>query len=109
LFDGSSGRKKLNCAEAISRAYHKNISSLTDKELNSFKRCGYGRAPGKVCGAFYAGEYLLKESSSERRTEFRDAFENEAGSLLCREIKKKKNLSCRDCVELSARLLSRIS
>lgn len=109
LFDGRHGGKKMNCAEAISRAYHREVSSLSDKELKNLKRCGYGRAPGKVCGAFYAGEYLLKEGAPERVDEFRESFEDEAGSLICREIKKKRRLGCRDCVELSARLLSRIS
>lgn len=109
LFKGTKGKKRINCAEAILRAYHEHIAPLSEENLKHFKKCGYGKAPGKVCGAYYAGEYLINRGCSDKLEDFQNAFKEEAGSLICREIKKKKTLSCEECVETSARFLSSLS
>ena len=107
-FTGSDGKKRINCAEAISQAYHKDIAPLTEQDLKGFKKCGHGRAPGKLCGAYYAAEYLLKKGQPELLESFKESFKEEAGSIICREIRKKKKLSCEGCVALTSRYLSRI-
>lgn len=108
-FTGSDGYKRINCAEAISQAYHKDIAPLTDIDLKHFKKCGYGKAPGKLCGAYYAAEFLLKKGLPQMLEDFQENFKKEAGSIICKQIRKKKLQSCKGCVATSARYLSKIT
>jgi hypothetical protein len=107
LFKSYDGFKRINCAEAISRAYHKDIAPLSESDLKDFKKCGYGKAPGKKCGAYYAAEYLLERGKPDMLGDFQEYFKQEAGSLICPEIKKGKALPCEECVATVARYLSR--
>ncbi|MGL1891613.1 MAG: C-GCAxxG-C-C family protein [Spirochaetaceae bacterium] len=109
LFVGSAKKKRLNCAEAISHIFHHDISPMSDKDLKQFKKYGHGRAPGKVCGAYYAAEYLLEKARPEVLGSFQETFKEEAGSLNCKEILKKKVLSCEGCVNITAQFLNNIS
>lgn len=90
-----------NCAEAVAEAWQK--VSRKDTELSeNFSTCGSGRAPQGLCGAIYAAQFV---SDEDKKAELTDRFADAAGSLLCREIRSMKKLSCKACVELAATLL----
>lgn len=109
LFTGTNDTKRINCAEAISKVYHLDIAPLDEKELKSFKKCGHGKAPGKVCGAYYAGNKLLELGQPEQLDKFKTSFQNEAGTLVCREIMRDKNITCEECVAIAAQYLSKLT
>lgn len=93
------GRK--NCAEAVAEAWQK--VSGEDLELTeNLSKCGSGRAPQGWCGAIYAAQLVADE---DRKAVITDRFADAAGSLLCREIRSARKLSCTACVELAAGLL----
>ena len=108
LFTGSNGKKRINCAEAISRVYHMDIAPQTDSNLKHFKKCGHGKAPGKLCGAYYAGIKLLEEGNPDKVDQFKESFYSGAGSLICHEILKKKISTCEECVYIAAEYLSKL-
>lgn len=116
LFDGSSsnqdnaqiaasffcGVEKYNCAQAILRTYQKRFS-IQDADIVAARTKGYGKVPGGICGALYAGRLLLDdEHKSQQLT--RD-FESRTGSARCKQILQLNYLSCKECVALTARLL----
>lgn len=105
-FKGGAGCPKLNCAQAIARTYHLDSAPLSEEDLETFRKKGHGKAPGKVCGAYYAAAYLLERSRPELAEDFAAFFAAEAGSLDCRSIRRAKRLSCEGCVALAARYLS---
>lgn len=106
-FTGSDGRKRINCAEAIAGAFHRDIRPLDDEVLKRFRKYGHGKAPGKACGAYYAAEYMLSGENPELLDSLRDHFITESMSVECRAIRKGRNLSCEGCVKNVAQFLSR--
>lgn len=99
LFDGS---ERYNCAQAILITFESRFS-VSEADILSAKTMGYGRVPGGLCGALYAGKYLLKDQiKAEQLTR---EFERKAGSTRCRKILRLKLISCKECVALTARLL----
>lgn len=96
------GPEGYNCAQAILRTYQKRFS-IPDRDIIAARKKGYGKVPGGLCGALYAGRLLLDdEHKSQQLT--RD-FESRAGSARCKQILHLKCLSCKECVALTARLL----
>lgn len=106
-FTGSDGKKRINCAEAIAGAFHKDISPLDGNVLKKFRKYGHGKAPGKACGAYYAAEYMLSGENPELLDSLRDHFTSETMSVECRDIRKGRTLSCEGCVNNIAQFLSR--
>lgn len=103
LFDGP---EKYNCAQAILLTF-KSRFSVQKADILSAKKIGYGKVKDGLCGALYAGKYLLKDQiKSEQLTR---EFENKAGSIKCKKILRLKLMSCRECVGLAARLIDEIS
>jgi hypothetical protein len=90
-----------NCAEAVAEAWQK-VSRKDPEVSENFSKCGSGRAPRGLCGAIYAAQIVSDEA---KKTDLTDRFADAAGSLLCREIRAMKKLSCTACVELAATLL----
>lgn len=90
-----------NCAEAVAEAWQKVYGKGLAMTAN-LRNCGSGRAPQGLCGAIYAAQLISDEAI---KAELTDRFEHAAGSLLCREIRSMKKLSCTACVELAAALL----
>lgn len=93
------GRK--NCAEAVAEAWQK-VSGRDPELQENLSKCGSGRAPQGLCGAIYAAQLVSDEG---QKAELTDRFADAAGSLVCREIRSMKKLSCTACVELAATLL----
>ena len=101
-----SGPEKYNCAQAILITF-KSRFSITDAEIVSARSNGYGKVQGGLCGALYAGKYLLDDRiKSDNLTR---EFESKAGSSKCKKILKLKLLTCKECVALTARLVDEYS
>ncbi|APG27390.1 hypothetical protein A7E78_05765 [Syntrophotalea acetylenivorans] len=100
------GPEKYNCAQAVLLTF-KNRFAVQDADIQSAKTMGYGRVPGGLCGALYAGKYLLSDRvTSEKLTR---EFERRAGSSQCKRILKLKLITCKECVALTARLIDEYS
>ncbi|MEZ4485502.1 MAG: hypothetical protein R2864_13250 [Syntrophotaleaceae bacterium] len=94
-------KKRMNCAEAVGEAWQKAAGKDLDVMV-SLSECGSGHAPMGLCGAVYAAQLA---SDGNQRAELNRRFADAAGSLLCREIRSMRKLSCAACVELAASLL----
>ena len=96
-------KKRLNCAQSVLKAFQKQYD-IPDNFIDLYAEFGYGKAPEGYCGAFYAAKYLFeKENVSSKILE--DHFLKYAGSLLCKEIRTNRNLSCLQCVEEATRIV----
>lgn len=96
------GKGKLNCAQAILKAFQPAFGT-SDAEIEAFKGTGGGKALGGVCGALHAARHLLGDPALARKLEA--GFEREAGAVSCKNIRKLKKLACGECVALAARFL----
>ena len=100
------GSTRLNCAQSVIKAFQEHFG-YDDKLVAEFLACGGGRAPGGVCGAYFAAKHLLQKKDPAKLTEFDNWFLEKAGSLQCREIREKRQLSCLGCVEKAAEFIAR--
>ena len=96
-----SGR--LNCAQSILRAFQQQ-PGIHEGAVQQAQQFGRGRAEGGRCGALHMALQLA--NNKEVRDNLRKAFAAKAGSEQCREIRKRKALSCEQCVELAATMLT---
>ena len=96
------GEDKLNCAQAVLKAFQA-VSDRSDDDISTAAAAGGGKAEGGLCGALHAARVLLDDPAILQSLE-RD-FEAQAGSLLCKQIRKLRELPCRECVALVARVL----
>ena len=94
-------KKRMNCAEAVAGAWQKATGKVSEVTEN-ISEYGSGRAPLGLCGAVYAAQLV---SDKDTKAELTDRFAEAAGSLMCREIRSMRKLSCAACVELAAILL----
>ncbi len=99
------GKEKYNCAQAILKAFQEH-NNLTDDEIARHKSSGGGKAEGGLCGALYAAKLHL--DNVEDKASLEKSFVDKAQYTTCKEIKKNKTLSCVECVETAAELLTRI-
>lgn len=97
------GREKLNCAQAVARAFQDDLN-VSDKTIAAMAGSGGGRAEGGLCGALHAVRQLV--SDDEIKEEIENEFLAAVGTLKCREIRSDRKIDCRNCVGLAARLLS---
>jgi hypothetical protein len=95
------GKENFNCAQAVLVAFQEE-TGMSDEELKEFSAAGGGRVEGGICGALYAAEKLL---GSAECGELSRQFNEQSGSLKCREIRKLGQLPCKDCVGLAARFV----
>ena len=103
---GQEGAKRLNCAQSIISAF-KDKYDFDEKIIDSFWQFGSGRAPDGQCGAYYAAKYILENKRADIKTDKLDQyFIEQAGSLVCHDIRKSKKLSCARCVEKSAEFIA---
>jgi len=93
------GPERNNCAQAVLKAYA-NLAGVDQRCVERFSRMGSGRAPEGECGALFAAKSLLADPSA--RQTVHDAFARAAGSTACREIRRRGQVSCRQCVETAA-------
>lgn len=98
--------RKLNCAQAVLKAFQEQLS-IPEDMITGFKAYGGGRAPLSHCGAVFAADFVLGmagiELESVNVVEF---IESKAGSVKCEEIKSLGKLSCLECVEQSIAYVS---
>ncbi len=105
-FTKTENGKKLNCAQAVIKAF-KDKFAPEDLSVEDFSRCGGGGAPEGECGALYAAERLLKGKAEDAPGCLREDFSKKAGSVKCKKIRKKGELSCLGCVETASKHLER--
>ena len=94
---------RLNCAQSVARAA-KSEYGVTETEIESLKAFGGGRAPGGLCGAVYAAQWLIGRKSPTGAEEVLKAFHKAIGETRCRDIRAAKKRSCMDCVAEAALL-----
>jgi hypothetical protein len=94
-------KRRKNCAESVAEAWQE-VSGKDSEVTENMSECGSGRAPMGLCGAVYAAQLV---SDEDKKIELTDRFADAAGSLVCREIRSMRKLSCAACVELAASLL----
>ncbi len=102
-FTGKKGYSRLNCAQTILEIFKDRVDFISDKTVSDFKKMGVGKAPGGECGMVYAAKYILENSGkSENIEEFEKFFTDQAGSLKCSDIRKKKRDFCNLCIQETA-------
>ncbi len=95
-------REKLNCAQSVLRGFQEQFQ-VEEERITEARSWGGGRAENGLCGALHAARILGGAEDVKER--FRERFIESAGSDRCREIRSLRRLSCKECVELAARLL----
>ncbi len=100
-------QKKMSCGQSVISAF-KDKFSLDDSVIASFAAYGGGKAPGGVCGAYYAAQYILNLKNKDKAKECEDVLVSHAGSLKCKEIRQLKRLPCIGCVEKMAEILEKL-
>ena len=95
--------ERLNCAQSVLRAFQQPMG-LSEQTIQQAKQLGGGRAEEGRCGALHAALQLAGDEAT--RTRIREAFVMRAGADKCRDIRTRKSLSCAQCVELAAALLT---
>ena len=93
------GKDKLNCAQAILKAFQP-VSGMDDEEIASYAKAGGGKAPEGYCGALYAAQRLIQDDALE--SELKAEFNLSAAGTTCKVIREQKKLSCADCVVRAA-------
>jgi len=96
LYHGNEG---YNCAQAILKAFQADYN-ISEQCIENASIKGSGRADNGICGALYATHLLLKEDAIIN--EINQNFIIKGGSVLCKEIRKNKTISCKECVRLAA-------
>lgn len=91
---------RYNCAQAMVCHY-----GGSEGEISEMKAMGSGRAPEGFCGALQGALFLLDKQSLPKDTYIK-TFSQQAGSPYCRQIRKQKQISCRQCVEIADKTLS---
>ncbi|MBN2057809.1 MAG: C-GCAxxG-C-C family protein [Candidatus Saganbacteria bacterium] len=99
-FLGADGHERLNCAKSIFKVF----TDLDEQSRNEIGHGG-GRAPGGVCGAYYAANHILARKRPEKLADLEKEFIAAAGSIRCREIRRGRKLPCVDCVGKAAEIL----
>ncbi len=84
----------FNCAQSVAYAFEEIYTSKEDVE--SLNTSGGGNVEGGVCGSIYAAGKILEKHKFE---ELKKNFNEETGSIKCREILKNKKISCHECVQ----------
>ena len=102
------GKEGLNCAQAVLKAFQKEFN-LSEAIIKDTRAAGGGRAEGGMCGALYAVKLITYNLDSTIFEDIKDDFEKEAGSIYCKQIRRLRKLTCRECVGLAAQKLEEYS
>lgn len=94
------GQARYNCVQAILKHYQP-VFNTTDQEIESHRSSGSGNIGNGECGAYYGCVIQAKDNVSVA-VSLKETFEKEAGSIYCKDIRKLRKLSCRECVSLAA-------
>lgn len=95
--------ERLNCAQSVLRGFQPQLA-IPEEAIHRAKDLGKGRADGGRCGSLHAALQLAADDQTQRRIV--EGFVAKAESELCKEIRQKRRLTCAQCVELAADLLS---
>ncbi|MCW3807542.1 C-GCAxxG-C-C family (seleno)protein [Plebeiibacterium marinum] len=98
------GKEGYNCAQAILKAFQPEYS-ISEHIITKASENGTGKAENGICGALYAAHYLLKEPTNINK--INQDFIVKGGSIRCKEIRRNRKLSCKECVKLAAENLQR--
>lgn len=66
---------------------------------------GSGRAANGYCGAFYAAKQVSEKMNLDGEV-LENRFLERTGSLVCREIRAKRSVSCKECVNVAHDILT---
>ncbi len=102
LYHGAEG---YNCAQAILKTFQDDFD-IADHKIMEAKKYGGGRADEGVCGALFAGSLLLENADLIQK--INQGFTAISGSPYCREIKKLKSISCKECVKVAAQQIDQL-
>ena len=91
---------RLNCAQSVLHGYQQ-VSNDMNLSIDEMKPFGGGRAPGGLCGALHAACTVAPHETED----FKAQFERQLGSVLCRELRARKQHPCEVCVAHAAELL----
>lgn len=100
------GKERYNCAQAILAAYKTKLNVACDV-ITEYKSYGGGRAEGGLCGALFAGLFLLKDDTAAQ-DKLKAHFKEQAGSLTCKQVRKSNKISCAECVATTAGFLEEL-
>ena len=89
--------KEHNCAQSVAKAFGR------DDFIAQLKTIGGGQAAGGLCGALYAALQLLPENQWEAAKE---QFQDRAGDVLCRVIRKEGKTPCKECVRIATDIVA---
>lgn len=106
-YTGQGGCTRLNCAQAVLCAFKEKFNIEGDL-VEAFKAYGGGRAPGGVCGAYYAAKCIIDRCDKEKEDELKQYFLEHAGALECSSIKGLRKLSCVGCVEKGSEFIEKM-
>jgi len=108
FLDKQPGYKRLNCTQAIAQTFKEKYSFITDQTITDFKKRGFGKAPNKECGMFYAAKYIFENNGQlEKVKEFELYFKGIASSTQCSDIIKKKIVFCADCINKTSEFINK--
>ena len=86
-FLGKEGLKKLNCAQSVITAF-KEMYSIDNDTVESFRQYGGGKAPEGMCGAYYAAKVALEKKNPEKIAKMENALKKlKAKKVLKVELK----------------------
>ncbi len=96
-FKGLNGVKRMNCAESVAIAFEDHCL-LSENEFLELKGCGGGKSPSGYCGSLHAALLLMDKKYPDKAEELKDAFGKYSGSLICKEIRASKKVTCLDTI-----------
>ncbi len=99
------GVPRLGCAQAVAEALRESFR-LDDDFVEGMAHATGGRAPSGYCGALYAAMQIAGKNAPAKEKAIEEFFKQKAGGVTCREIRSSRQLTCADCVEQAANLLS---
>ena len=95
------GDENYNCCQAVLKAFQ-DVCCIEDAKIEESRAYGGGRAEEGRCGALHAACMLFE--CDKPKDEIETEFIEKPGSHKCREIRSLGKYSCKDCVQLAAKL-----
>ncbi len=93
------GKEGFNCAQAIFKTFQSDYN-VSDDIIALAADKGRGRAENGICGALYAAHFLIDDATLIEKVN--SQFIQNGGSIQCKELKKNRKLTCKECVRLAA-------
>ncbi len=100
-YTNADKNSKLNCCQAVVAAFAEKFSVGADT-IAQFSAYGGGKAPGGLCGAYYAARFILERKQGDKADQCESEFLSKAGATTCKEIRRLKRLTCLGCVQAAA-------